>query len=170
MPRTPRTVIPGMPHHVTQRGNRRQPVFFSEGDYRLYRHILAEQCRLAEVRVWAYCLMPNHVHLVLVPAASAGLTAAVGETHRRYTTAINKREGFTGYLWQGRYGSEVVADGGILEVVRYVERNPVAAGLGVRPEDWPWSSANAHLGGVPDPLLDDAPLVAMVADWRALLE
>src|ERR1700694_1417479 len=91
MARIGRIVVPGFPHHVTQRGNRRQPVFFEPSDYQLYRDLLAERCRKASVEVWAYCLMPNHVHLVLTPRTPHGLARAIGETHRQYTAFINAR-------------------------------------------------------------------------------
>jgi putative transposase len=84
-------VIPGFPHHVMQRGNRRQKVFFESSDYALYRDLLAERCHKASVEVWAYCLMPDHVHLVLTPQTPDGLARAIGETHRRYTGFINAR-------------------------------------------------------------------------------
>ena len=170
MPRASRIVLPGTPHHVTQRGNRRQPVFFDDGDYWRYRRLLAEECQTAQVQVWAYCLMPNHVHLLLVPTTIDGMTRALSGTHRRYTSQINERQGWTGHLWQGRYGSTPLGDdGALLSVVRYIERNPVEAGLVERPEDWIWSSARGHLGGCADALLTDAPLRAMVPDWSGFL-
>ena len=85
MARLARVIVPGLPHHVTQRGNRREPIFFEDGDQEVYRDLLAEQARKAGVEVWAYCLMPNHVHLILTPATADGLGRAVGEAHRRYT-------------------------------------------------------------------------------------
>ena len=91
MTRLPRIVVPGLPHHVTQRGNRREAIFFEDGDQEVYRDLLAEQARKAGVEVWAYCLMPNHVHLILTPATADGLGRAVGEAHRRYTNFINAR-------------------------------------------------------------------------------
>jgi putative transposase len=170
MPRSTRIVLPGLPHHVTQRGNRKQPVFFKPGDCQLYCRLMAEDCQANGVCIWAYCLMPNHVHLVAVPQAEASLTAAISEAHRRYTWLINRREGWTGHLWQGRYGSEPIEnDGALFTVVRYIERNPVEAGLVAKPEAWSWSSARAHLTGTADPLLDDAALRAMVPDWTAFL-
>jgi len=170
LPRTARQVLPGLPHHVTQRGNRRQPTFFHDGDYRLYRHLLAEHCQHAGVDVWAYSLLPNHVHLLLVPQTAGALTEAVGHTHRRYTAAINRREGWTGYLWQGRYGSEpLIHDHELLAAARYIELNPVEAGLVRRPQDWPWSSARAHLGWQADPLLTSAELIEIVGDWESFL-
>ena len=105
MARLARVVAPGLPHHVTQRGNRRQEVFFSDADCAAYKALLAEHCAAAGVAVWAYCLMPNHVHLILVPPDEDGLRAALGEAHRRYTRRVNFREGWRGYLWQGRFAS-----------------------------------------------------------------
>ena len=103
MTRSARLVVPGLPHHVTQRGNRREAIFFEDGDQEIYRDLLAEQTRKARVEVWAYCLMPNHVHLVLAP--EEGLGRAVGETHRRYTNFINARGRWTGHLFQSRFAS-----------------------------------------------------------------
>jgi putative transposase len=171
MPRGARIILPGMPHHVTQRGNRRQPTFFSDGDYRFYLSLVRSECHAAGVSVWAYCLMPNHVHLLLRPSDEAGLGRAVKETHRRYTTMINRREGWTGYLWQGRFGSEPLSDDrAALGAARYIERNPIEAGLVSRPEDWPWSSAAAHLAGRDDPLLDTISLLEIAPNWRAVLD
>src|SRR5665213_1418910 len=99
MARIARVVAAGVPHHVTQRGNRRQQTFFSDSDYDTYRSLLADGCRKANVAVWAYCFMPNHVHLILVPRDEDGLRAALGETHRRYSREVNFREGWRGYLW-----------------------------------------------------------------------
>src|SRR5258708_40072334 len=109
MARLARVVAPGIPHHVTQRGNRRQQVFFGDDDYAAYRALLAEGCRAAGVAVSAYCLMPDHVHLILTPSDADGLRAALGETHRRYTRHVNLREGRRGYLPQGRFASCPVA-------------------------------------------------------------
>jgi putative transposase len=169
MARLARAVAVGIPHHVTQRGNRRQNVFFSEADYAAYAALLAEGCRSAGVAVWAYCLMPNHVHLILVPSTSDGLRAALGEAHRRYTRRINFREGWRGYLWQGRFASFAMDEDYLLACARYVELNPVRAGLVVRPEAWRWSSAAAHLAGHDDALVESAPLLTRVGDWAEFL-
>jgi putative transposase len=170
MPRIARLVIPDIPHHVTQRGNRRQPTFFPDDDYRLYRHLLGEECRRAGTRIWAWCLMPNHVHLVLVPADASGLRVAVGETHRRYSRFVNLREEWRGHLWQGRFASFPMDEAHLLACARYVELNPVRAGLVARAEHWPWSSARAHLGLAADPVTELAPMRERIADWRALLD
>jgi len=91
MTRLRRIVVSGLPHHITQRGNRREPIFFEDGDQEVYRDLLAEQAIRAGMDIWAYCLMPNHVHLIAVPSDEAGLGRAIGETHRRYTNFINAR-------------------------------------------------------------------------------
>ena len=102
MARIARVVAPELPHHVTQRGNRRQQTFFRDADYRAYLELMAEHCSAHSVEIWAYCLMPNHVHLIAVPRDPEGLRLAIGEAHRRYTRLINFRQGWRGFLWQGR--------------------------------------------------------------------
>ena len=169
MARIARVVAPGLPHHVTQRGNRGQTVFFDEKDYAVYHALMAEQCAAAGVAVWAYCLMPNHVHLILVPSDPSGLQRAVGEAHRRYTRYVNLREDWRGYLWQGRFASFPMDEPHLLTAARYVELNPVRAGLVRRARDWKWSSARAHLAGRDDGLAETAPLLDLVGDWKACL-
>ncbi len=129
MARLARVIVPGMPHHVTQRGNRRMETSFGDEDYRAYLTLLVEWCGRHEVAVWAYCLMPNHVHLVVVPAWADGLRMGIGEAHRRYSRRINFREGWRGHLWQGRFASFVMDEPHTLAAARYVERDPVKAGL-----------------------------------------
>jgi putative transposase len=170
MPRFARIVVPGGPHHVTQRGNRRQETFFSEADYRAYTDLLAEWGALHDVAIWAYCLMPNHVHLVAVPARPDSLHQALREIHRRYTRRVNRAHGWTGHLWQGQFASVPMDDAHLAEAVRYVELNPVRAGLARRPEDWRWSSAVHHLGIRHDSWISAHPLQAAYPDWRAYLE
>jgi putative transposase len=162
-------VAAGLPHHVTQRGNRGQPVFFGDDDYEAYRALLAESCRAAGVAVWAYCLMPNHVHLILVPSDADGLRAALGEAHRRYTRHVNFREGWRGYLWQGRFASFPMDESHLLACARYVELNPVRAKLVRRAADWRWSSARAHLKGRDDGCVVARPLLELAPDWRDFL-
>ena len=159
MARIARFVVPGLPHHVTQRGNRRERVFFSDDDYALYRELLASQCRKQGVACWAYCLMPNHVHLILVPDRDESLARALGETHRRYSTAINARLGVTGHLFQARFGSAAMDEEHLIAAARYVALNPVRARLVERAEDWRWSSVGAHLSGRDDGLVSVAPLI-----------
>jgi putative transposase len=159
MARIPRFVVPGLPHHVTQRGNRRERVFFSDDDYALYRDLLGEQCRRQGVACWAYCLRPNHVHLVLVPDREEGLGRALGETHRRYSTAINARLRVTGHLFQARFGSAAMDEEHLMAASRYVALNPVRARVVEQAEDWRWSSVGAHLSGRDDGVVRVAPLI-----------
>ncbi len=169
MARMARVVAAGIPHHVTQRGNRRQQVFFSDSDCQLYKKLLSEGCTAAKVEVWAYCLMPNHVHLILMPRDEDGLRAALGEAHRRYTRHVNLREDWRGYLWQGRFASFPMDEAHLIACARYVENNPVRAQLARRARDWRWSSARAHLAGRDDGLVKVAPLLKLIEDWPAFL-
>ena len=159
-----------MPHHVTQRGNRRQQTFFNDGDYSAYLELMAEWCQKEGIEIWGYCLLPNHSHLIAVPKSEEALCRTVGEAHRRYTRRINFREKWRGYLWQGRFASFVMDEAYLLAAARYVELNPVRARLAARPEEWPWSSAKAHLSGRDDCLVRVAPMLAMVHDWQGLLD
>lgn len=169
MARLARIVAPGCPHHVTQRGNRREPIFFEPGDQEIYRDLLAEHCSKSSVEVWAYCFMPNHVHLILGPHDATGLARALGDTHRRYTTFINARGRWRGHLFQNCFASVAMDENHLIAAVRYVSLNPVRARLVARAEDWPWSSVRAHLAGRNDELVAVAPVLARVADFAALI-
>lgn len=169
MSRIARVVVPGYPHHVTQRGSRRMPTFFVESDYLLYKQILSEQCKRYGLAIWAYCLMPNHVHLVAVPETENGLSRPVGFAHRRYAIAINAREGWSGHLWQERFASFVMDESYLMAAVRYVEMNPVRAGLVDKPDDYAWSSAKAHFAGKDDELVDVRPMLDRVDSWSDYL-
>jgi putative transposase len=169
MARMARVVIPEYPHHVTQRGNRRQKTFFCDDDYRYYIELMSEFSLKSGTEVWAYCLMPNHVHLVMVPAEENGLRATLGEAHRRYTRYINFREGWRGHLWQERFHSFVMDESHLLSTVRYVERNPIVANLCDHPKDWEWSSARAHFMSEDDKLVCVKPMLERIDDWGAYL-
>ena len=153
-----RVVIPGIAHHVTQRGNGRARTFFSDDDYALYRDLLAEHCRAADVGVWAWCLMPNHVHLILVPRDADGLRRALAPVHRRYAGIIHARRKRTGHFWQGRFGAVVMDEEHLAAALAYVSLNPVRARLVERAQDWRWSSTRAHLRGKDDGLTALAPI------------
>ena len=172
MARLARVVIPDVPHHVTQRGNRRLPVFFSDDDRRAYLALLAASCAAQGSVCLAWCLMDNHIHLILVPRNADGLRATLGEAHRQYCRRVNFRKGWRGYLFQGRFGSYPMDDAHLMAAVRYVENNPVAAGMVEEAADWPWSSARSHVAGKrakDDPLTDVAALDKHVRNWRAML-
>lgn len=169
MPRTARIVIPGQPHHVTQRGNRRQTTFFCDDDYRAYLATMAERCRTFGVEVWAYCLMPNHVHLVVVPSTHQALRLAIGGAHERYSRMINHRMGWQGSLWQGRFFSNPLDERHAAAAVRYAEQNPVRAGLVSTVEAYPWSSARAHLSAKDDRLVRVKPMLDQFPDWATFV-
>jgi putative transposase len=167
--RLARLVIPGVPYHVTQRGNRRERTFFEDGDFALYRDLLGEAARRAGTAVWSYCLMPNHVHLIVVPADEDGLRRTFADAHRRYTGFINARHRWTGHLWQGRYGAVAMDEAHLAAAARYVALNPVRARLCDHAEEWEWSSARAHIAGQDDGLVEVAPLLQRHGDFAAFL-
>ncbi len=169
MPRIARIIAPGIPHHVTQRSNRRMDTFFRDEDYQAYLALMTEWCRKCNVAVWAYCLMPNHVHLVAVPESAEGLRLAIGEAHRRYSAMVNRRQKWTGHLWQGRFSSFPLDEKYLLAAVQYIEMNPVRARLVADPYAWQWSSARAHAEGNDDLLVNVAPLLELVGDWQLFL-
>ena len=169
MVRIARVVAPGIPHHITQRGNRRMDTFFSDADYREYLYLMAEWCNRCKVEIWAYCLMSNHIHLIAVPESEDGLRRAIGEAHRRYTRYINFQKGWKGHLWQGRFGSFPMDEQYLIATARYIELNPVKVGSVNRAEDYRWSSAQAHLQGEDDILVKAEPLIKIIPDWQDLL-
>lgn len=169
MTRIARVVAAKYPHHVTQRGNRRQDTFFCAEDYNYYIKTMAEWCSKCDVEIWAYCLMPNHVHLIAVPKTDDGLRQAIGETHRRYTRQINFREKWKGHLWQGRFASYVMDEHYLLAAARYIELNPVKARLVKKPEQYLWSSAQAHMTARDDELVRVKPLMRLIDDWGNFL-
>ena len=175
MARLARIVVPGYPHHVTQRGSRRQITFFQETDYSLYLTLMSKWCRRYDVAIWAYCLMPNHVHLVAVPSTEDGLAKAVGSAHRAYALKINEREKWTGHLWQERFSFFVMDEPHLLAAVRYVELNPVRAGLVENAADYRWSSSSAHFSGNDDVLVQVRPMLERISlssweDYLAIAE
>ncbi|MFA5167771.1 MAG: transposase [Candidatus Omnitrophota bacterium] len=169
MARLARVVVPDIPHHITQRGNRRQPVFFSDSDKAEYISFLKEEITKNKVLIWAWCLMDNHVHFIAVPSTEESLAKTFGDTHKRYTRMVNFREKWRGYLWQGRFLSFPMDEPYLFSAVRYVERNPVEAGIVSQAEDYPWSSAKAHVFGVPDPLLSPSFLNERIQNWAEYL-
>ena len=165
----PRLVVPGYPHHVTQRGARRMQTFFSPDDYQYYLDLVSHYKALVGVSIWAYCLMPNHVHFVAVPAEEDSLARLFRRVHREYTRAINFRHKWRGHLWQERFNSFVMDEEYLLATVRYVELNPVKAKLCESPESWSWSSAEVHLQGVDDAVVEVAPMLQRITNWREYL-
>ncbi len=169
MARIARVVAPGVPHHITQRGNRRQVTFFSEYDYELYLSLLSKWCAECGVEVWAYCLMSNHVHIIAVPETTTSLAEAMGSAHRRYTRHVNLREDWRGHLWQGRFASFPLDNRHLMAAARYVELNPVRAGMVEHPVDYRWSSASAHMSGKDDGVVRVRPLLEIEPNWAKFL-
>jgi putative transposase len=170
MARLARVVIPGLPHLITQRGNGRARVFFGNDDYTLYRDLLAESCKAADVAIWAWCLMPNHVHLVLVPSDTDGLRRALAPVHRRYAGIIHERRKRSGHFWQGRFGAVVLDEQYLAAALRYVSLNPVRARLVKSATAWRWSSTRAHVDSKDDGMTARAPVRRRFRDFAALLD
>jgi len=164
-----RIVVPGIPHHVIQRGHRSEVVFFKKEDRQTYLKILANFARKYGVEIWSYCLMTNHIHLVAIPSTSDSLAKLMRQVHKNYTMVINIRNNWKGTLWQGRYLSYPMDERYLYKCVRYIERNPVRAKIVERPEDYPWSSARAHVFGLADEVLSDSSFLQQIHDWRAYL-
>lgn len=159
MARSPRLVLADWPHHIVQRGHNRQPVFRSPDDFRAYLRNLEEWKRMLGCRIYAYCLMPNHIHLVIDPGPEAkSLSLLMKRVAGRYARRINQQTDRTGSLWDGRYkSSPIETDTYLLACCRYVELNPVRANIVKRPEDYAWSSYRAHIGLAPLAWLDEDP-------------
>jgi putative transposase len=170
MPRTPRVVVPGVPHHVTQRGNRGADVFLDDDDYQQYLLWLHQYADKHRLKVWAYCLMTNHIHLVVVPESPTALAATMRPLQMRHAQALNARQQAGGHVWHSRYFSCAMDDDHLVAAVRYVERNPVRAGLVDRAGSYPWSSAPGHCRLRQDPFVEaDMPLLARVSRWSEWL-
>lgn len=154
MPRNSRLVAVGSPHHITQRGNNREPVFFDDADRSTYLEYLSYYTQKYQVDIWAYCLMTNHVHLLVVPHASDSLARGIGLANLSYTQYVNRKYRRTGRIWQSRFFSSVVETEQYLwAVARYIEKNPVVAEMVQTAGDFRWSSAPYHLHAQPDPYL-----------------
>jgi len=173
MPRLARAVFSGVPHHITQRGNRREDVFFTDEDRQVYLEWLHEYCDRHGVEVLAYCLMTNHIHIVAVPGTEDGLQRALKPLHMRYAQRLNRQQGWKGHLWQGRFFSSPLDEDYMWAAIRYVERNPVRAKMVQKAEKYRWSSAAAHCGLRKDSVLTDRKIwrdrFEAIGDWSAWL-
>lgn len=159
MARLPRLFIPAQPQHVILRGNNKQPIFEDDDDRRMFLDRLREAARQHGLAIHAYCLMPNHLHLLATPANGRSLSVALQALGRYYVLYFNRRHGRSGTLWEGRYRATVIeAERYLLVCTRYIELNPVRAGLAERPESYAWSSCAHHVGLAVDALVTDHPL------------
>ena len=154
MPRIARIIATGYPHHITQRGNNRAAVFFDDEDRLTFLRLLTANAKKYHLQVWAYCLMDNHIHLLAVPETESSLAKGIGLTNMMYTQYLNRKLGQSGRIWQNRFFSCVVENDRYLwAVARYIECNPLKAGLAANAESYLWSSAKAHVAGTTNPLL-----------------
>ena len=164
MPRIARAVAVDFPHHVTQRGNNGADVFFGDPDREYYLRTLVRYCSEFKLQVWAYCLMTNHIHLLVVPEREYSLAQGVGRTNLIYTQYVNREYRRSGRVWQNRFFScPVEREEYLWAVCRYIERNPIRARLVEQPWDYQWSSARHHVLGTPD-------LVLGTSQWLAEAE
>ena len=170
MPRLPRIVIPEFPHHLTQRGNRKSEVFIDTMDRNFFLSLVEEHTKDNGIEVSSYCLMENHFHLIVHPETKLGLSKGMHRIDGVYAQYFNQKYQFTGHLWQDRFFACVLDNSHFWNAIRYVEQNPVRAGIVSRAEAYKWSSAPAHCGLRRDPLLSKIPLAATHIDhWSAWL-
>jgi putative transposase len=170
MPRIARAVTVGHPHHITQRGNYRQAVFQGDEDYLQYVEWLKSYSTKYSLKIWAYCLMGNHVHFISVPMEPDSLAKTFNTLHMRYSQYFNMRNKATGHLWQGRFFSCVLDERHLCAGIRYVETNPVRAGIVKKAEDYKWSSAPSHAKGKKDLILsNDCYVLKKIKGWSAYL-
>lgn len=165
MSRVARQVVPHAPHYIVQRGNRNQDVFFGEEDYRTYLSLLREQAADGDMRIHAYCLLPNQVHLVVTPRAET--LRMVGEANRRYAAQINRKMGWTGHLWAGRFASQPMDEQGAYDAVAALEVAPVRAGVCAQPAQYRWSSARQRVREGSHNLYVARSEFLNVADWES---
>jgi len=170
MARLARSTVLGYPHHVVQRGHLDQPVFASDVDYLRYLGWAKEYFDRYGVDVWAYCLLPNHVHFICIPKGEGALARAFNAIHMRYAQYTNGSREISGPIWRPRFMSCILDEPSVREEIRFVETNPVRSGLVSQADAYPWSSARSRLTGEPDPLLsDEFPLPGLIPDWRSYL-
>ncbi len=162
----PRVMFEGAPFHITHRGNHKKPVFENDRTRGLYLCLLRQYANRFEMSVWGYCLMDNHVHLIVVGNNRLSIPRAVGNAHREFSRRRNRRAGVTGHLWANRFFSTALDEPHLWAAIRYVELNPVRAGIVDEATDYEWSSARAHAHGRRDGLLDpDRPFPGPIGNW-----
>jgi len=171
MARLSRIVLPDYPHHITQRGVRSMNIFYNKDDYKEYLQILKEQCAKQAVSILSYCLMTNHIHLIVVPKDKKSLSTAIGETHRLYTRYINFKQGVKGHLFQERFFSTPLGDSHFISCLKYIEQNPVRAKMVKKAWDYPYSSARYRVGlEEKSELLSSNDMIDMIDNYYDFLE
>jgi REP-associated tyrosine transposase len=168
--RLPRSTIAGYPHQLTQRGNYGQRVFDDDEDYERYLSWAQDYTERYSIEVWAYCLMPNHVHFVCVPKVEGALALCFNTLHMRYAQYFHHKKGVTGHLWKGRFLSCMLDDLCTCEEIRFIENNPVRSGIVRNAEEYPWSSARSHVSQELGPLLRPSSVEASIREsWKDYL-
>jgi len=175
MPRKGRKVVPGLAHHVTQRGNYRQEVFEDTKDFQKYSYWMQKYSQKYSVEIIAYCLMSNHVHFIVKPTDTRGLARLFNTVHMRYSQYKNEQKQQKGHLWQGRFYSCILSDEHLYRAVRYVEQNPVRAGMVACAWDYPWSSTRQHMNKERDPIIQTTGIRRLMGkdrktNWKIYLE
>lgn len=169
MPRLSRAIAVGYPHHIMQWGNYRQTVFSEAADYNCYLELMSHFAPKHGLEIWAYCLMPNHVHFIGVPSRQESMARTFSTVHMLYAQQFNRRKKIRGHLWQGRFFSCALDERHLRAAIRHIELNPVMAGLATAPQDHPWSSARSRLNGADDPLLSYCFMAESMVDWGQYL-
>lgn len=170
MARQARIVIPDTPHHITQRGNRGEKVFFQKDDFQTYLDILTEQTDRFQVSLLSYCLLPNQVHLIAVPEQEHLMARAIGEAHRRYSCIINERNDWRGHLFQDRFFSYAMDEQSTLRAARFIETLPVTAGIAPKPENYLWSSAKARIKVADNSIIKPFKSFHAIHNWSDYLQ
>ncbi|MFC2171748.1 transposase [Acidobacteriota bacterium] len=171
MARIPRIVVPGFPHHVTQRGNLQQDVFDSKIDRKIYMKLMSHYSSRYGTEIWVYCLMRNHVHFIAIPEKKDSLARTFNQAHSKYTQYWNRKHNIVGHLWHNRFFSVVLDELHLLNATRYIERNPVRAGIVKFAIDYQWSSARAHVHNTYDSLLSkSSTLEKIIHEWLDFIE
>jgi putative transposase len=170
MSKSPRIAIPGYPHHISERGIRKTPLFYDDSDFLVYTRTMKTACDKHCLKIGTYTLMPNHIHIIAVPEHEDSLSGALQQAHTAYSKYFNTKYGFVGHAWDRRPYYCAMDEAHMWNAIRYVERNPVRAGLVERAEDYLWSSAAAHCGRRDDILIAvDFPPPGIIANWSEWL-
>lgn len=170
MARIARVVLPDIAHHITQRGVRSMDIFYTPNDRQKYKELLYTQCKRFKVKILSYCLITNHVHLILIPSTQNSLAKAVGETHRLYTREINFRLKTRGYLFQGRFFSTPLSEAHLMTAIKYVEQNPVRAKMVKEAWDYDYSSARHYALNEEDKLISTYEPLRFITNWKEFLK
>ncbi len=174
MPRLARIIAPGLPHHITQRGNYSQDVFGDDNDRRRYLTWVDEYSRKYDLSIITYCLMPNHVHFIVIPSGEDSISRTFNTAHMRYSQYRNKKMGATGHLWQARFFSCVMDEKHLTAAARYIERNPVRAHITKTAYDYVWSSAKDHVNNTRASIINSGELFKYIdidkAKWRSFID